>query len=267
MSRTSTRQLRHLPLAGVLLLAFAGASWAAPPKKKPPPKEVTPADEYTPYEDEEKIDERNRRELPKRSEPTPIIRDETELEKKEREQTLAHLDDPNYGISAEFLFGLLLLESSRGVGVEARPQVGARFVWEFARLIADEYWREAMFADITWRTTSYREGNDTVFVDTAHHSIIAAPAFAFPLGPKSSFAPYVQVGAGVGFQSSRVSVDKNVTDITGSKLVLQYGVGFRGRPAVTSDGSVRVSFRIELMRFRRGYMDDTVFGASVGAVF
>jgi|CXWL01.1.fsa_nt_gi hypothetical protein len=262
------RKTRHLPVAGLLLLALASSIWAAPPKKKPPPKEATPpADEYTPYEDEEKIDERNRRELPKRSEPTPIIRDETDFEKKKREETLAHLDDPNYGVSAEFVFGVMLLESSRGVGVEARPQLGARLVWEFARLIPDEYWREAMFVDFGWRSTSYREGNNTAFVDTVHHSITAAPAFAFPLGPKSSFAPYVQAGVGVGIQSSRVSVDKNVTDITGSKLLLQYGVGFRGRPAITADGAVRMSFRIELMRFRRGYMDDTFFGGSLGAVF
>lgn len=248
------------------LLALSGVSYGAPAKKKPPP-EPTPADEYTPYEEEEKIEERNRRELPKRSEPTPIVRDETDIEKKDREETLAHLDDPNYGISAEFLMGLMLLESSRGAGVEPRFQLGARVVWEFARLIPDEYLREAMFVDFSWRTLSYREGNDTTFVDTTHTSLTVAPAFAFPLGAKSPFAPYVQIGVGTGLQSSRVSVANNVTDVSGNRFLFQYGVGFRGRPAIVANESVRISFRVELTRFRRGYMDDTFLGGSVGAVF
>lgn len=260
--------VKRSPLAvfALVLLAFSSVGLGAPPKKKKPP-EPTPADEYTPYEEEEKIEERNRRELPKRSEPAPIVRDETDIEKKDREETLAHLDDPNYGVSAEFLMGLMLLESSRGAGVEPRFQLGARLVWEFARLIPDEYLREAMFVDFTWRTLSYREGNATAFVDTTHTSLTVAPAFAFPLGAKSAFAPYVQLGAGIGFQSSRVSVANNVTDLSGNKFLFQYGVGFRGRPAIVANESVRISFRIELTRFRRGYMDDTFLGASVGAVF
>lgn len=254
--------LKRLSLLLALVLAAEGF---AAPKKRPPVDQRD--DDYVPYEEEEKLDERNRRQLPKRSEPTSIVRDETDVEKKDREETLAHLDDPNYGLSAEFIAGVMLLESSRGIGVEPRAQFGARFVWEFARLIPDEYLREAMFADFSWRTTSYQEGNDTVFVATQHHYLTVAPAYAFPLGQKSAFAPYVQVGLGVDVQSSRVSVDKNLTDITGSKLLIQYGVGFRGRPAILADESIRISFRVELTRFRRGYMDDTFIGASVGAVF
>src|SRR5689334_20217724 len=101
----------------LLALVLAAQAFGAP-KKKPPGDQHD--DDYVPYEEEEKLDDRNRRQLPKRSEPSSIVRDEADIEKKDREETLAHLDDPNYGLSAEFIAGVMLLESSRGVGVEPR---------------------------------------------------------------------------------------------------------------------------------------------------
>lgn len=55
--------------------------------------------------------------------------------------------------------------------------------------------------------------------------------------------------------------------VAGIKPLLQYGLGLRGAPRLGPDGPFRISFRLELTRFRRGYMDDTFVGGSVGVAF
>ena len=55
--------------------------------------------------------------------------------------------------------------------------------------------------------------------------------------------------------------------MAGTKFLFQYGVGLRGRPAIIANGAVRIQFRIELIRFIRGYMQDTYLGGSLGLIF
>jgi hypothetical protein len=224
-----------------------------------------------PYPEDDSEDDRNRRDLPSKSDPTHRRRDETEDESLEREQSMANLDDPSVGVSFEVLAGLMLLEASRGTGVNPRATGGVRVTWEWARtLFSDEYLRENFFADLTYAgTNSTHDGTTFVFDDTYYHYLTAAPAFALPFGRKSSISAFAQVGLGVGFNSSFLTINQTTTAISGSKLLLQYGLGIRGRPLVVEwdGGGLRISFRIELTRFRRGYMDDTFLGGSVGVTF
>ncbi|MHB8879437.1 MAG: hypothetical protein ACYC8T_37565 [Myxococcaceae bacterium] len=234
-----------------------------------------------PFPDEDEGE--GRRALPRRSEETATIREESDYEQMERDETMAGFDDPNIGISGEFLIGLMLLDSSRGQGVESRASWGVRATWEFGRLLADETLRDALFADVTWQYAGMREGtgqpgspcvtaadsclNKGIYGDTNYHYFTLAPAYAFKLGKESPLSVYAQVGVGLGYQFSSVHAQEVETQIAGTKALLQYGVGFRGRPAVAADGSVRISFRVELTRFRRGYMDDTFLGGSIGVTF
>lgn len=236
-----------------------------------------------PFSDEDKTDDTERRTLPKRSEVSDSVREESEFEQLERERTMAGFDDPNIGLSAEFVVGLMLLDSSRGQLVETVPAWGVRFTWEWGRLLSDETLRDALFADVTWEYAGLRDGTGLpgsacekalvsckgkgVYGDSNYHYFTLAPAYGFLLGSKSPWSLYAQVGAGLGYQFSALHVTSAETQIAGTKPVFQYGIGFRGRPAVVADGSVRISFRIELTRFRRGYMDDTFLGGSIGATF
>jgi hypothetical protein len=69
----------------------------------------------------------------------------------------------------------------------------------------------------------------------------------------------------MAFQSTSIVIGEEETGVKGLKPLLQYGVGFRGRPRLNERMSL--TFRVELMRFRRGYMDDTFLGGSIGTAF
>lgn len=248
--------------AFVLSLLLA-ASFAEAQKKK----NEDPDDAPIPYSDEEDEDART---LPGRSRATPNIRDETDVEQQDREESLADYDDPNYGFAGEFVSGVMLLESSRGGGVEPRFNWGLRFCWEWSRTLGrEELFRELFFADLQWFYTGMRDGTREVVGDSHYHYFTIAPAISYPLGALP-VSVYGQVGIGFNVQTSGITLNTVPTFVTGTKLLFQYGGGLRFRPTVIEfqDGhSMRLSMRIEVMRFRRGYMDDTFIGASLGAVF
>lgn len=215
-----------------------------------------------PYDDGPEVNDA----APKRgSRPRDRVREEDEDEEA-AEETLAHLDDPNIGVGGDLIAGVVLLDSSKGALVEPRFLFGVRFTWEFGRLIPDEYLREMFFADVSWQYTAYSAGTAQVHTDTSYNYFTAAPAFALPLG-KSFMSAYAQLGVGFSYVSASQYVGVDRIDVGGTKFLLQYGLGLRGRPAVVADGSVRIAFRVEVTRFLRGYMSDTFIGVGAGAVF
>lgn len=222
-----------------------------------------------PYDTEESDDDK-RRDLPKRSEEAPTLREETEVEQQDREISLASYDDPNIGLSGEVLLGAMLLESTRGAGggVEPIGMGGLRFTWEWSRtLLSDEFWREVFFADVTWAMSQTGGGSNEIKDAIAFHYFTLAQAFAFPLG-KTPFAAYAEAGIGFNYQTSALSVQgADPVTVSVARLLAQYGFGIRARVGLNPSNSVRLSFRIEVTRFRRGYMDDTLIGGSLGVTF
>ncbi len=193
-----------------------------------------------------------------------------EEEDAELEETMAHVDDPNLGIGGEIASGAMLLESSRGGLVDPRFLFGVRVVWEFGRLIPDETLREMFFADLGYAYAATHDGTPGVFADANYHYFSLAPAFALPLGPKSPFSFYAQGGIGVVYDFSSLHIPGSTpaeTTLSGTKLLLQYGVGFRARPSLVEDDSMRLTIRVEVMRYVRGYMTDTLLGGAVGMIF
>ncbi|HVE81432.1 MAG TPA: hypothetical protein VND93_01235 [Myxococcales bacterium] len=83
----------------------------------------------------------------------------------------------------------------------------------------------------------------------------------------SDFSVFFQAGGGLAYQFSDLHNGTTELSVAGVKPLIQYGVGLRGRPLISEDGVLRVSFRFELTRFRRQYMDDTFLGGSVGLAF
>ena len=223
-------------------------------------------DEVIPYGDgdDSQVDKVTPRKAKKKRRAEEIR--EEDQEEKEGEESLASVDDPNIGIGGEIAMGVALLDSSKG-GVDPRYYFGLRFTWEFGRLIPDEYLREMFFMDLTWLYAASKEGTTQVNVDTHLHDFTVAPAFALPFGHKSPIAAYAQLGVGFDYSYSVTKIDAQTVTLGGTKFLFQYGIGLRGRPAVSSDGSVRIEFRIELTRFIRGYMHDMYIGGGLGMTF
>jgi hypothetical protein len=245
----------------MLLLALAGAVSAEAQRKK-----ADDDDKAIPYSHDEDVEDRSR-ELPRKSDATPYVREETEVEQKDREESLTHLDDPNIGLAIELVAGVVLLDSSRGVLGEARFFGGARFTWEFGRLIPDEFVREMFFVDVMYAHTQMTEGTALINVTTAYNYFTIAPAVAIPFGAKSPAAFFFQGGFGFNVQPITVNSQGDALQLAGTKALYQYGGGFRFRPALTASEKVRLSFRVEFTRFRRGYMDDTFIGGTMGLSF
>lgn len=224
-------------------------------------------DEAIPYPDDEETQD-DRRPLPRRSEETYTPREETEEELDEREEPLAGVDDPNLGLAGEFVGGLLFADASSGAFPTPRFAWGLRFTWEAGRTLGAEQLKESLFADLNWLYGANRTGTPLVFGDTHLHYFTIAPAYAFPLfGPNKMFALFLQGGAGVAYHATSITIDDVRTELNGIKPVFQYGLGLRGAPTVNEELPLRISFRLELTRFRRGYNDDTFAGGSVGVDF
>lgn len=225
-------------------------------QESPPPTQAIELDEYSdaPAPRDERVDENG-------AVGQVQATRGSEIEWRSRE------DDPNTGLAGEVIAGVFLLEAARGSGVDPRASGGARFTWEFGRLTGDENLSEALFADVRWSWVATAEGTRQVRADTHYHFMTLAPAYAWPLGRGSDFAFYAQAGGGAAYQLASIQDGESQTVIGGMKPVLQYGVGFRGRPKLAADGNLRIAFRFEATRFRRAYMDDTFLGGSIGAAF
>lgn len=217
-----------------------------------------------PYDDEGAVEQKDAPKKSKKKRRTEI-REEDE-EEAAGEESLAAVDDPNIGVGGELIAGVGLLDASRG-GLDPRFQFGVRFTWEWGRLIPDEYLREMFFADVQWTMATTKDGTNQVSTTSTLHNFTVAPAFALPFGQGSWMSAFAQVGAGFNFASTATKIDNNTVALSGTKFLFQYGVGLRGRPAVVGDGSVRISFRIDVTRYIRGYMHDMFIGGGIGLIF
>lgn len=208
------------------------------------------------------------------AEPGSRPRTDTALEQSDADVSLARFDDPAKGLGAELMGGVLLLDSSRGAGTDKHAGFGARLTWDFGRLLADDVLHEGLFADVVWLHGSEKDGTADVFDSTRLDYLTVAPAFELPFSHGSPFGIYGQLGVGASLVSSTVTVLNTPgssagteTSVSGLKPVFQYGIGLRGRPLVSRDGLMRLAFRVELTRFRRGYLNDTYLGASLGLAY
>lgn len=221
-------------------------------------------DDAIPYPEEDSSS--SGRKLPRRSDPTYVRPEETGVEKADREESLANLDDPNTGLAFELLIGAMLLDSSRGAWVDGRFAYGGRFTWEFGRILGSPQLRDALWVDALYAHVDQHDGTAIVSNDTAFNYVSVAPAYEFKFSDDSPFGLYLQLGGGAASVSSTLHTQGADWQIAGFKPLIQYGVGLRGTPKLGDNGP-RISFRLEVTRFHRGYLDDTFLGGSVGIAF
>lgn len=213
--------------------------------------------DFIPYDEAPVEEEAPRREY----DPTPPL-DEADLDSPFR---LSRLDDQNAGFGVEAMVGVFFGAHARSSGPDVRLNGGLRGTWEVGRMIASDPWREALLVDVAWWASGSREGTKTVFAQEALHIFTVAPAWNFVLSPSAPWAFFLQAGAGMAWQTGSITTDGGMVPVAGIKPVLQYGLGLRARPQVAEN--LHLSIRVELTRFRRGYLDDTWLGFSMGAAF
>lgn len=224
------------------------------------------ADEPIPYPDEESPTTRPQQE-PSPARPRAKTPRRRSPEPEDTRESYARLDDPYFGIAAEARGGLLLLESSRGAGAEPRFGLGVRATWEAGRAFENEAIRDILFLDLAWAYTSSGEGTTQVRTTNDYHYLTLAPAVGLLLSEALPLCAYLQAGAGLAVQATTLRSSGIATPISGTRPLFQYGAGLRLTPALGNPGSVRLSTRLELTRFRRGYMDDTLLALGVGVAF
>jgi hypothetical protein len=201
--------------------------------------------------------------LPYSDEPTRAKETARDFEHAERKRELATGDDPSLGLGAELVGGLFLLASPRGAMANPTFGGGARVTWDFGRLFAEPWVHEGFFLDGTWLWTGYSDGTPAAQASSSMHNLTLSPAFELTFGPESAYGVYAQVGGGISLES--VSLQTGTTAANqGINPLLQYGVGFRGRPRLSDESNLRLTFRVELTRLRRGYLDDTLLLGSLG---
>lgn len=218
------------------------------------------------YPDDEEEEDTPRR-LPRRSnDPTADFDRMADEEEAEGEfEAMYGSDDPNTGLAGEVILGAMLMDSSRGRFADPALGLGLRFTWEFGRILDSEPLTESLWADVRWTMAGRTEGTELIVGRNRVHYFSVAPAYEFTFGSAKEYGLFFQGGGGMAFQSTAIAIGENETGVKGLKPLLQYGLGFRGRPRLNE--RMALSFRVELMRFRRGYLDDTFLGGSIGSAF
>jgi hypothetical protein len=199
---------------------------------------------------------------------TPALAQDDDTPSASPDERLSRMADPNTGLAFEALGGAMFLSSPRGqFPGDLLPAVGGRFTWELGRLLDSEALREALWFDVRYTYVGEREGTQLIVGDTRLHYATIAPAYELALGESPDYGVYVQAGGGIVYEHTSVEVDGKPTQVDGHESLIQAGVGLRGRTRLSSESNVRLSWRVEGMYFRRGYMNDLFVGASVGTAF
>jgi hypothetical protein len=218
-------------------------------------------------EDDKRLEENSQRRDPQsKHKRTKDSTAEEELAEEKKPESLSRLDDPHIGLSAEAAFSMALLNKSNGPGYNASGGFGLRVDWSVGRLWsdpADEFWKFALLAELAYDYVGGSEGTQAISTSTGYHFINLRGLFGWPV--KDFFLIYGALGGGLTVESIGYNVQGTQTSLTGTKPDFDYGAGGRFRFALNP--SVAISGRLELMRFRRGYLDDTFFSLTVGADF
>lgn len=229
-------------------------------------------DEDRPYaypDDERPEDQRaTRRRRAREEDRAKEFREISEEEDEKNFEHMANTDDPNTGVAFEALSGVMFLSSPRGQFLgDPLAAVGGRFTWEYGRLLNMEAFRESLWFDVRYTYAGVREGTQLIVGDTRLHYATIAPAYELTFGEGSDYGLYAQVGGGIAYEHTTLEIGGKLTPMNGIKPLIQYGVGLRGRTKLSMESNLRLAWRVELMRFRRGYQDDTFMGASLGTAF
>lgn len=214
--------------------------------------------EFIPYDDPPTPPE----DLPSRTYDPGLVDDHLYPE---TSRSFTRLDDPNTGLAFEAVGGLFFGDNAHRRSSDFRFTGGLRATWEVGRLFGVPPWQDGLVLDGTWWASGRSDGTAFISTKEALHLFTIAPAWHFPLGEGTPWTAFLQAGAGIAYQTGAVITDGIETPVSGVRPLIQYGLGLRARPQIGE--RLHMTIRVELMRFRRGYLDDTWAGFSMGLAF
>lgn len=181
-------------------------------------------------------------------------------------QKMAREDDPRIGLGVEAALSLDLIDKSYGPGTQNTGAFGLRVNWAPGVLWTDpedEFWRYALLVEASWDHASYSDGTKMVNTSTALNYFNVRGLFGYPVQKLLLF--YGALGPGFTLENVSYNVQGASTPLSGAKFNIAYGLGARLN-FQANDRFALVS-RLELLRYRRGYMNDTFMTFTVGGAF
>ncbi len=181
---------------------------------------------------------------------------------------LALIDEPGNGFAVELVGGALMLDSAIG---ELQPTPtfagGIHATWQLGRVFRPEndFLHRGLWLDVSYLYTGGSGGTRDVSVASSYHHVSAAALVGAPLELKGlQMLFYGKAGPAMFIMPFRYSIQGVDTDFTGVRGGLAYGAGIRG---VYYFGKVGIAARVELLRYRRSYLDDSMRGGGLGVAF
>lgn len=213
-----------------------------------------PASEEAPAEELDYLETRRR------------ARDRLEPEETGR---MAWEDEKGLGLGVELMLGLALVDQGTG-GSSACFGFGLDVDWKLGHLFApeNELLYRGLLVEFSYLHASDSAGTNWVQVNGSYHNLAAAILFGYPF---THVLVYGKLGPGLFIMPVEYDVKStydgasDLTSFTGVKGGIVYGVG--ARADLMLGETLGLASRLEIIRYRRGYLDDTMFLAGVGAVF
>jgi hypothetical protein len=182
----------------------------------------------------------------------------------EKDEALAGEDEPGHSIAAELVFGPIFL-SNPVKGVTTRGTMGLAVTYGLGRAIFSPEWEflhNNLFLELSYLATKQTVGTSSVQVGAWTHYLSFEVLFGYPFTP---VLLYAKIGPALMIMPVSYDVQGQVSGVTGVKAGLVYGIG--GRTNIYIGDHVGFAARIEVIRYRRGYLDDTLLIFGVGIAF
>ena len=190
---------------------------------------------------------------------------EEELANSDQEdEVLAGVDEPGNGLAVELAGGPIFLSGATG---SSTTHFFAGFIasYQLGRALFTPKWellRQSFFLELSYLGANAAWGTEEVRVNAWNHFLTLDILFGWPLEPVLFYA---KVGPALMVMPVSYDVQGSATSFTGVKGGLVYGAGIRTNLYLGE--AAGFAARLELTRFRRGYLDDTLLTVGLGACF
>ncbi|MBI5543143.1 MAG: hypothetical protein HY901_04600 [Deltaproteobacteria bacterium] len=184
------------------------------------------------------------------------------------EKSLSREDERGTGGMVELVTGPIFLSSPTG-GVTTRGFFGFDVGVNLGRYLFASEWQifhDGLYLEATYLGSKASLGTEEVLVESQYHYLSLEVLAGFPITTEifRSLA-YLKIGPAMMIMPVTYDVQGNLTDFTGVKGGIVYGIGFRSSMYFAK--AVGFSCRLELARYRRGYLDDTLLTVGAGVAF
>lgn len=189
------------------------------------------------------------------------------------DESMAAADEPGHALSFTALLGVAFVDNPIPA-VDTRFNLGCSFAWGAGRYIFDPEWEflhNNFIVDVTW-TYAFRTstGTDSVRVASDHNTLSLAIAFGYPIPIEGATSAshlllYGKIGPAMTISSVQYDVQGSAVSFVGVKGGVVYGVG--ARTNIYLDSTVGLAVQLEVLGYRRGYLNDAQINAGMGVAF